>query len=544
MSVIQAPEWDPEDTWPTLGPEVCDFLEERAVFGPGDKRGEPYVVDAEVRALVYRMYEVYPRGHENAGKRRFKRCAISLRKGSRKTEIGGLIAYAELHPEGPVRCDGFRKVGKAWVPVGRPVKDPYIPMMAYTEEQTEDLAYAVLYSVCSEGPDNRLFDVGLERVMRVDGYGRAAAMAGAPDARDGARTTFQHFDETHRLFLIRLVKAHATMLANIPKRPLADPWSLETSVVGEPGDGSVAEKTWEYAQAIREGRAKDSRLFFFHRQASEPLEEVLGDDKALKLWIEEASGPAVSQWTDYGSVVDLLRDPTSDRAYVERTWGNRRVQASDRAFDLDAWKARVVSHEPVVGCAIVLGFDGSQVDDATGLVATEIECGYQWVVGAWEQPFGNDDWEVPVEEVDEAIEECFDLYSVSRFYADPPYWRDEIRRWAGQYGSKVVIEWWTNRKKTMAYALRGYDQAMRGDSSDLKHDGNEIMARHIGNAHRRFLNMRDEETGERLFVIGKERSDSPNKIDLAMAGCLSWEARGDAVAAGANRRRGRTYSFA
>jgi len=33
-------------------------------------------------------------------------------------------------------------------------------------------------------------------------------------------------------------------------------------------------------------------------------------------------------------------------------------------------------------------------------------------------------------------------------------------------------------------------------------------------------------------VIYKERPDSPFKIDAAMAGILSWEARCDAIAAG------------
>jgi hypothetical protein len=43
--------------------------------------------------------------------------------------------------------------------------------------------------------------------------------------------------------------------------------------------------------------------------------------------------------------------------------------------------------------------------------------------------------------------------------------------------------------------------------------------------------MKDEE-GKVLWLIKKERHDSPNKIDLAMASILSWEARMDAITAG------------
>jgi phage terminase large subunit-like protein len=83
------------------------------------------------------------------------------------------------------------------------------------------------------------------------------ALSGSPNANDGARTTFQHFDETHRMELPRLVAAHETMLANIPKRVLDDPWSLETTTAGRPGAGSVAEKTHREAQAIAKGEIKD-----------------------------------------------------------------------------------------------------------------------------------------------------------------------------------------------------------------------------------------------------------------------------------------------
>ena len=43
--------------------------------------------------------------------------------------------------------------------------------------------------------------------------------------------------------------------------------------------------------------------------------------------------------------------------------------------------------------------------------------------------------------------------------------------------------------------------------------------------------MRDD-NGNRLWTIQKEREGSQLKIDLAMCGILSWEARNDAVSAG------------
>ncbi|WP_460808200.1 hypothetical protein [Micromonospora zhanjiangensis] len=309
-----------------------------------------------------------------------------MRKGTAKTELAGWIAFAELHPDAPVRTDGWKRQGRMWVPVGRPVRDPYIPMIAHTEEQTEELAYAALLVMCSEGPDQDLFDCTLERITRASGEGKAVALASAPDSRDGARTTFQHADEPHRLKLPRQVQAWQTMLQNIPKRPIADPWSLSTTTAGVPGEGSVAESEREYARRIAEGKARDPQLFYFHREAS--TGHKLSTDDGLRAAIVEASGPAVAKWSDIDSIMSLYHQADTDKAYFERVWLNRWVASSRQAFDPVRWKelkrdVRIEHGEP-----IVLGFDGARWRDACGFVATHIETGLQWTLALWEKPPG------------------------------------------------------------------------------------------------------------------------------------------------------------
>jgi phage terminase large subunit-like protein len=520
--IVPALEAEP---WPTLGPQVCAFIEDYLVFGPGDLRGLPARLDAEKRALIYRMYEVYPEGHPQAGRRRFKRCALSMRKGTAKTEYAAWIAACELHPEGPVRCDGFDAYGQ---PVGRGVTDPYVPMVAYTEEQTEDLAYGALRVILEYSEVAKDFDIGLERIMRVGGDGKAVALATAPDARDGARTTFQHFDETHRFTLPRLKAAHRTMMANIPKRRLSDAWSLETTTAPDPNEGSVAMDTMDYARQVADGKIADSKLFFFHRQAGDGHD--LGTPEGVRAAVLEASGP-VAEWSDIDGIVEQFTDPTADRTYLERVWLNRLVQASDKAFDVEQWR-RLARPGYVVapGAMVTLGFDGALFHDATALVMTEIATGHQVLLGLWERPEGLESWQVPVAEVEAALERAFETWDVWRMYADPPYWESYVAKWAGQWGDKRVLEWWTNRMKPMAYAIKAFQNAVM--AGDLSHDGSTGLARHVGNAQKKFLNLRDED-GSPLWVIYKERADSPHKIDAAMAACLSWEARNDAVAAGA-----------
>jgi len=534
MSVLMVPALE-ATPWPTLGPQVCAFIEDYLTFGPGDLRGEPARLDAEKRGLIYRMYEVFPPRHPQEGRRRFKRVAVSLRKGSAKTEFAAWIAAVELHPDGPVRCDGFDARGQ---PVGVGVTDPYIAMVAYTEEQSEELAYGALRVILGYSQIADDFDIGLERIMRAGGDGKAVPLATSPNPRDGARTTFQHFDETHRFTLPKLKEAHRTMLANIPKRRGADAWSLETTTAPSPGEGSVAEDTMDYARQVADGKIADSRLFFFHRQASD--QHDLSTPEGLRAAVIEASGP-VAEWSDIDGIVQQWGDPTADRSYLERVWLNRVVRSSERAFDAERWKA-LVTTEFLLGVPdrelITLGFDGSRYHDATGLVATHVATGYQWVVGTWEHPGNIEQWEVPVAQVDEAVAEAFRRWDVWRMYCDPPYWETFVARWAGMYGDTRVLEWWTNRSKQMAYALRSYHGAIQ--TGELSHDGSKAFARHIGNAVRKTLNLRDEQ-GTPLWVIYKERPDSPHKIDLAMAGCLSWEARCDALAAGVGQRKRSVY---
>lgn len=521
MSVLMIP--DDARPWPSLGGQVCDWIEANLVFGPGDLRGEPARLDDEKRALVWRLYEVYPKTHPQGGRRRFKRAGLSLRKGTAKTELAAWIAACELHPGAPVRCTGWKR-GQ---PIGGPVTDPFIVLCAYTEEQSDELCYGALKAILEESPVARDFDIGLERILRKDGGGKAISVSGSPNARDGARTTFQVFDETHRMTLPRLKQAHQTMLANIPKRKLADAWTLETTTAPAPGEGAIAEDTMEYARQVESGRIKDERLFFFHRQASD--DHDLTTEAGARAAIIEASGPAV-EWSDIESILQSWKDPTTDRAFWERVWTNRLVQATQKAFNSEAFKALSVRKSPVRdGDAIALGFDGAMFHDSTGFVATHIDSGYQWSPGVWERPFGQKEWQVPAENVDEVLREIFRTYQVVRMYADPPYWQSWISKWVGDFGKEVVIEWWTNRRKPMSYALESFQTAIREQT--LSHDGGEALQRHVGNAHKHETNMKDE-NGKALWLIQKERADSPHKIDLAMAAVLSWEARNDAIAAG------------
>jgi hypothetical protein len=527
MSVLTVPD-DKGLWWPTLGEQVCGFIEDNLVFGPGPLHGQKAKLDEDKRAFIWRMYEIYPQEHAAAGRRRFQRCGLSLPKGTAKTELGAWLAITESHSDAPVRCIGFDKRGN---PIGGPVTDPYIPVVAYTEEQSDELCYGAIKRILEECALGKDYDIGLARIIRRSGDGKIVSLATSPEARDGARTTFEIFDETHRLTSYRQHQAHGTMMANLAKLKAADPWALEITTAPEPGQNSVAEQAMEYAQAIKEGRIKNARFFYFHRQADDSHKLDTVED--IRAAVIEARGPA-AVWSNIDAIVALFQDTSADPVFLDRVYCNRLVKSSLKAFDVNEWKPLVKANYQVPHKALItLGFDGAMFHDSVGLVGTEVETGYQFMLGLWECPYGKKDWQAPVEEIEDAVTAAFDNYDVWRLYADPQYWLSYTAKWAGLYGKEKVVEWYTNRYNQMCYAIEAFDTAIK--SKGMSHDGNAALGRHLSNAFKHELNKRDEE-GKRLWVIQKERGDSPNKIDLAMAAILSWRARLDAVALGVSNR--------
>jgi hypothetical protein len=295
----------------------------------------------------------------------------------------------------------------------------------------------------------------------------------------------------------------------------------ETTNAWDPTEESVAQRT-------AEARAKD--IFRYHPEPPKGLKYALKRDRR-KIHRHVYRG---CDWVDLDAIeaeaAELLE---TDPAQAERFFGNNVVSGSDKAWDIDEYKQLAADRTIPAGALVTLGFDGSRRQDSTGLVATDVQTGHQQVVGVWERPADvlEDDFEITDGEVDEAVAFAFDEWDVWRLYGDPPYWESALDRWAGQYGDQRVIRWWTNRTKAMAYALKAFTGDMREDA--MSHDGHEALVRHIGNAVKTNTRMRDPDTSGWLWVIRKESAKSPRKIDLAMAACLSWEARGDAIAAGA-----------
>jgi hypothetical protein len=475
-------------------------------------------LDDEECRLLLRMYSL-----DGSGRRLFDETLYSRPKGRRKTDLAGaLICFEAL---GPAR---FERWGRGRAPVGRRVTFPFVRVLATEEGQATDTAYnaarfQLQHISGSHSGEFSGLDVGLTRTF-LPGGGEIRPSAANAISKDGGKESFVAAEETHLYTSADLRAMYATVKRNLTKRPLAEPHMLQLSTMYGPGQRSVAEATHEAAQVAA------PRLLLDHRQG--PLPD-LEDDDALEAALRESYGAAAG-WVGIDRIIATqFRDPRVDPADAIRYYLNRAEQMAGSWLAPGLWAAAVDATRVVPdGARITLGFDGARTRDSTALIGCHLDSGWCWPLGVWEMPVSAEpgSWEVPAGEVDTAVANAMDRYRVVRMYADPPWWESQVDGWAGRWPS-AVWAFRTNRYARMAWAVRAAENAVR--AGELTHDGSAVLARHVGNARRRPTTVKDPDTLEAMHVIAKEFNASLNKIDAAVALVLAWEARRDAIAAGA-----------
>jgi hypothetical protein len=125
---------------------------------------------------------------------------------------------------------------------------------------------------------------------------------------------------------------YATVTRNLRKRKKgAGTWYLETTTMFAPGQDSVAERTYEEAEAIREGKKKRgrARLLYDHRYG---ICKNLKDEDELRAALIDSYGDAM-EWMDLETLVDDFYDLRNDSADGKRYFLNSRTSSSDSWMD-------------------------------------------------------------------------------------------------------------------------------------------------------------------------------------------------------------------
>lgn len=545
------------------------WIEWFAVHGPGDVQGIPLhprhggeclPLDDEFAGLILDCY-----AHDETGRRLYDTVVVSRAKGRAKSELAGFVGLAEAM--GPCRFAGWAEGGEVYEwrdfryeyepgeAMGRPITYPFIRCLA-TEESQSGNTYDNINFNLEHGPLAEDLPSGTAGITRVflPGGGEVRPSTASAASRDGGKESFAVFDEPHLYNLPELRQMYRTVDRNLRKRKAAAPWALLTSTMYQPGEDSTLEKLHERAKAIAEGKTRERRLAWDHREA--PADVDMADLGAMRAALREVYGP-------FGDVLDLdgiiesefwniEKDPEESRRY----FFNQPTAARDAWTTHPEWAAGA-RPDTVVGDQepIVMFFDGSKSDDATGLVGCRVSDGHVFVIDCWEKPRGpaGEGWQVDRADVDRVVRAAFDQRQVVAFFADVAEFESYIDAWAQDFGERLVIQATLGRSAhPVAWDMRGhlrdFTQAcerMEVDvrEGDVTHDGDSRLQRHILNARRR---------PNRYGVsISKEGRESPRKIDLAVCAIGARMARRMLLAspawakhnAGPKKRPGRVVAW-
>lgn len=451
-----------------------------------------------------------------------------------------VATYSAFEFVGPCRFEQVAEEGNEWgVPTGQPLgmQHPaaWVQIAAVSQDQTRNTMTLFPSIFTKRAIEEYRIDLGKEIIYADKGRARIEAVTSSPRALEGGRPTAVNMGETHHWLasnggheMAAVIERNSTKSADGQARSLANTNAFE------PGEDSVAEQTRDAYEAVEAGRATDVGLFYDSLEA--PPEA-----KLTAAWIEPTlrAVRGDSTWLDIerlkASILDIRNPPSRSR----RFWYNQIAAAEDAWMARHEWDA--CKREDLAladGDEVVIFFDGSKSDDATGLVACRMSDGLVSTLGVWQKPPnwptpespGYVPYQVPREDVDGVVQNAFTRFKVLAFFADPGsgqdedgemYWDTFLDRWGQAYGKKLLLRAVVAGSK--AHAVRWdmrdrrnqetFTEAVKRTREDilqrqLLHDGHKVMRTHVINARRR--------TNAWGITIGKEHRESARKIDLAI----------------------------
>jgi hypothetical protein len=251
-------------------------------------------------------------------------------------------------------------------------------------------------------------------------------------------------------------------------------------------------------------------------------------------------------WLDIDWIISTIYAGTYPAYQSRRMFLNQLVTDEDSLISPVAWDACATDETLKRGDRITLGFDGGKTDDATALVAMRMSDRLVQPIGIWEQPDGpaGEGWEVPRDQVEDAVHNTFATYDVVGFFADVALWESEVEAWSEEYRTRLHVK--ASGKSSVGRDMRGglpeITQANERlvaavEAGRVKHTGHHTLRRHVMNAKRKI---------NRFGVsFTKEHRESKRKVDGYAAMLLADLARHNLVESGKLKRprSGRVWGF-
>ena len=529
--------------FPTLWVAI-DWTERHCVIPDRDQKGQPFLHYDWQLWFSVNWYRVKPKAHvgQLATAFTYRRAQLVGPQKCGKGPGAGALIVAQAR--GPVVFDGWAEGGEVydcadhgcgcgWIyvyragePMGRPWATPLIQLTGTSDDAIDTNAYGYVKAMLRYGPLADQVTVG-EEFSRLPNDGKMETVTSSSLSRLGNPIVFALQDETG----IYTDTNKLRKVAETQRRGAAGMGgrSIETTNAWDPGEDSVAQRTWESKRPdiFRFWRNPDTEPAL-HRPDGTPFSfHVARERRKILKWVY-AGSPHV----DIGGIeAEALELMEKDPGQAERFFGNRLVSGHGVWCAPERWNSRAKPREVEPQTAVVGGFDGSDTDDCTGF-RLETREGYQFTPTfpdgrpmIWNPAnFGG---QVPRTEVSAGMAHIVATYQLVRMYADPPYWESECDSWAELYGEDRIIRWYTKRATQMHTAAERLHVDLGKADSGFWHDGCPTTKAHVEATHKSPRPTADQPGRYILRKPGDGR-----KIDMTIPSVLAHEAHGDVTAAG------------
>lgn len=515
----------------TLGFLISDWIEAHCLVPSGVYFNQPlvlngwqlycnanhYRVKANAKSDPHRLVEpfTYRRslwvGPQKSGKSPLA-AAVALAEGVGPAMFAGWAREGEVYRCSDHGCGcGWEYWYEPGEAMGRPRDKSLIALLAFAEDQTRNV-YEPLQAMIKSGPLGDFVRVR-EGFVRLPNEGKIVPVTSAARSKLGQPFTCAIADESGLY---------------TPQSGVLNTWqTIRRAVAGMQGRTIELTNPWDpmedsAAQQAYQSRARD--IFKFYERPPLDWDYTKKADRSKIHRFVYASSPWVDPKAIDAEVDELMEtDPTQ----AERFFGNRLVQGKGSYLTEKVWDRQTRDTQPEPGCEIALGFDGSRSGDWTAIRAETVDgLRFTPTYGPDQRPtvWTPEEWpegRIPRGEVDAAVAELMDRYTVQRFYCDPRHWETQIDHWEQLYGDYVVVQWPTNSITRMFAALvRFREDLAEGLTTHTPDETAKLCALHA----RKVAKPGDK------FILGKPAEHM--KIDVLMADILAHEAAADEHAEG------------
>ena len=193
----------------------------------------------------------------------------------------------------------------------------------------------------------------------------------------------------------------------------------------------------------------------------------------------QLANPALGDFLFEDALAALLPPKMSEQSFRRARLCQFVTGSGESYLDGATWAACAEPNRRILpGAPVVIGFDGSRVNDSTALVMVSIEeRPIIELVGLWEPHIQSADYRVPILAVEERLRELRSIYQVREIVSDPHGFARTIEL-LSEEGLPMVEH--PNTRERMAAPIQAFREAVH--QGEISHSGDPKLTAHVTNA--------------------------------------------------------------